>query len=117
MAGVLPVIMTFYLKERPGEAEFLEPYYAYIDDGRLRLKSGYTLASGWEEPSPLLRKEFETSGEVSSAMLYMSSLGVYEASINGEEVTTGWFNPGFKHFYYEPCVDESLEYARGSWLW
>ncbi len=84
-----------------GEAEFLEPYYAYIDDGRLRLKSGYTLASGWEEPSPLLRKEFETSGEVSSAMLYMSSLGVYEASINGEEVTTGWLNPGCSVYSFE----------------
>ncbi len=42
---------------------------------------------GWEAlPAPLMRKEFGVAGDVASATLYITALGVYEARINGARV-------------------------------
>ena len=76
------------------EGSFFSPYYTYVEDGWLRVKAGYILSSGWEIPSPMLRYEFEVGKKVDSAMLYLSSLGIYEAELNGSEVSDGWFDPG-----------------------
>lgn len=49
----------------------------------------------WDENTiqPLLRKQFSLSKEVTSARLYISGLGLYEAEINGERVGDEYFTP------------------------
>ena len=52
-------------------------------------------AAAGSKPMPLLRKEFSVTGRVERALLYVSGLGQYEASINGakagnSELTPGW---------------------------
>ncbi|MFG2960958.1 family 78 glycoside hydrolase catalytic domain [Streptomyces sp. NPDC048291] len=56
---------------------------------------------GWDgnaesdEPAPMLRREFELRGEVRSARLYATALGVYEAEINGSRVDDQILAPGW----------------------
>jgi len=49
-------------------------------------------------PSPYFRKEFELSSEVQSARLYITSLGIYEANLNGQQVGTEVFTPGWTDY-------------------
>ncbi|MBK8051520.1 MAG: alpha-L-rhamnosidase N-terminal domain-containing protein [Anaerolineales bacterium] len=65
----------------------------------------------WEEdtstsqPSPMLRTEFNVDGKVRSARLYVTSLGLYETSLNGRRVGDWQFTPGWttysKHIQYQ----------------
>ncbi|MET7896575.1 glycoside hydrolase family 78 protein [Streptomyces mirabilis] len=48
-----------------------------------------------DQPSPMLRHEFELSGPVRSARLYATALGVYEAEINGSRVGDQVLAPGW----------------------
>jgi len=47
---------------------------------------------------PLLRKDFEVSENMESATLYISGLGQYEASINGEKVGNAFLTPGWTNY-------------------
>ena len=47
---------------------------------------------------PLLRKEFEASGEIESAMLFISGLGQYEAFIIGEKIGNSFLAPGWTNY-------------------
>jgi len=64
----------------------------------------------WEEdtsrsnPSPYLRHEFELRAGIKSARLYITSLGVYEAQLNGAVVGDHVFSPGWTVY------DERLRY-------
>jgi alpha-L-rhamnosidase len=49
-------------------------------------------------PSPMFRKEFKLDKEISSARLYVSSLGLYEAEINGKRVGDLQFTPGWTSY-------------------
>jgi alpha-L-rhamnosidase len=65
-------------------------------------------------PSPFFRKEFSTGGELQSARLYITSLGIYEASINGIRVGEDVFAPGWtdydKRIHYQTYdVTNNLE--------
>lgn len=46
------------------------------------------------DPAPMFRKEFSTSGTVKDARLYITSAGNYDAYINGKPVTDSFLNPG-----------------------
>ncbi|MBQ9084127.1 MAG: family 78 glycoside hydrolase catalytic domain [Clostridia bacterium] len=46
-------------------------------------------------PSPYFRRNFSTRGGVKSAILSISSLGVYKAYINGEAVAEDFLSPGW----------------------
>ncbi len=46
----------------------------------------------------LLRKEFEVSGEIASARIYASALGLYELSLNGEAVGEELLSPGWTSY-------------------
>ena len=46
-------------------------------------------------PCPYLRREFELQGEIKSARLYFSALGVYEVYLNGEVVGDHVLAPGW----------------------
>jgi alpha-L-rhamnosidase len=64
----------------------------------------------WDEdtsrsnPSPYLRREFELRTGVKSARLYITSLGLHEAQLNGQVVGDHVFSPGWTVY------DERLRY-------
>jgi alpha-L-rhamnosidase len=49
-------------------------------------------------PAPYFRKEFSTAGNISSARLYISGLGYYEAFINGKKVGDHVLDPVKTHY-------------------
>lgn len=50
-------------------------------------------------PAPYLRKPFTLSGPVRSARLYVTALGLYECSINGQTVGEDVFAPGWTDYH------------------
>jgi alpha-L-rhamnosidase len=50
-------------------------------------------------PSPMFRKEFNLGKEIASARLYITSLGLYEAEINGKKVGDQVLTPGWTSFH------------------
>jgi alpha-L-rhamnosidase len=50
-------------------------------------------------PSPMFRKEFSLSKQIKSARLYITSLGLYEAEINGRKVGDQVLTPGWTSFH------------------
>jgi alpha-L-rhamnosidase len=54
-----------------------------------------------ENPAPLIRKEIEINKEVLSARLYISGLGYYEASLNGEKIGDAMLDPGWTQYAKE----------------
>ncbi len=53
------------------------------------------LISPAADPAPLVRKQFSLDGPVVSARLYITSRGLYRASINGRPVSDDAFAPGW----------------------
>ncbi|SFN41267.1 Alpha-L-rhamnosidase N-terminal domain-containing protein [Chitinophaga sp. YR627] len=47
---------------------------------------------------PLFRKEFSVRGKVKNALLYISGLGQYEASLNGVRLGDNFLAPGWTHY-------------------
>lgn len=47
---------------------------------------------------PLFRKEFEVGKKIKEATLYITGLGQYEASINGQKVGNSFLSPGWTNF-------------------
>lgn len=47
------------------------------------------------DPPVRLRRQFQLKGQVKSARLYVTAHGIYEAKINGRNVTDTILNPGF----------------------
>jgi len=72
--------------------------------------SAHFITLDWEEdvtrsnPAPYLRREFTLHGEIQSARLYITALGLYEAEINGQTVGDHVFAPGWTVY------DERLRY-------
>jgi len=48
-----------------------------------------------EDPAPLFRKKFNSSGKLKEARLYITGLGYYEAYLNGEKVGNEVLSPGW----------------------
>jgi len=66
-----------------------------------------------DDPAPLFRKPFEVSGAVHRARLYISALGYYRASLNGEiigdhQLDPLWTLPNKRVFYSAYDVTEML---------
>lgn len=53
---------------------------------------------GEETRSPYFRKEFNSTGTIASAYLYVTSHGLYQAFINGEKVGNDCLTPGFTSY-------------------
>lgn len=51
-----------------------------------------------EDPAPLFRKEFLVSKPISRGRLYVSGLGYYEASLNGERIGDHALDPGWTRY-------------------
>lgn len=50
-------------------------------------------------PSPYLRREFRVGDGVEQARVYVTSLGLYELSINGQRVSEDLFTPGWTAYH------------------
>ena len=57
---------------------------------------------------PLFRKEFEPTKKIESAILYISGLGQYEASINGEKIGNSFLSPGWTD-YNKTCLYNTFD--------
>jgi len=61
---------------------------------------------GWDEdatqprPGPLMRKEFSLPEKVRQARLYITALGVYEASLNGKVIGDQVMPPGWTSYHH-----------------
>lgn len=68
--------------------------------------TGRFIRPDWEEdvkvaqPGPLLRKEFILRDTVREARLYVTALGVYEASLNGSKVGDHVMAPGWTSYHH-----------------
>ncbi len=49
-------------------------------------------------PSPLFRKTFSSSKKISSATAFITSQGLYEASINGKRISDSYLTPGWTSY-------------------
>lgn len=93
-----------------GESDWSEA--VHVETGLLSPSewSAQFITPAWEEdtsqsnPAPYLRREFELRAGVKSARLYITSLGLYEAEINGNVVGDHVFSPGWTVY------DERLRY-------
>lgn len=73
--------------------------------------SAHFITPAWEDdssrsnPSPYLRREFDVTGAVQSARLYITALGVYEAHLNGQVAGDHVLAPGWtvydQHLRYQ----------------
>lgn len=50
-------------------------------------------------PAHYYRKEFSTTKKISSARVYVTSLGLYQLFINGEKVSKDLFTPGYTSYH------------------
>ncbi len=51
-----------------------------------------------EDPAPLFRKEFSVSKKIAHARLYISGIGYYQASVNGQRVGDHLLDPGWTRY-------------------
>ena len=49
-------------------------------------------------PAPYLRRAFTVDQPVTSARLYVTALGLYEARLNGRRVGDGFLTPGWTDY-------------------
>jgi hypothetical protein len=71
------------------------------------------LNANWIQPSykfskvcPLFRKDFSVERQVSSATLYITARGVYEATLNGQRVGNFIMAPGWTSYHNRLQVQE-----------
>jgi alpha-L-rhamnosidase len=72
---------------------------AWISDGSLTPQRDEDYYK--DDRMPLLRKEFVASKKISSARLYISGLGYYEAYLNGKKIGDHVLDPGFTSYKKE----------------
>ncbi len=68
----------------------------WLNDGKSNPKSNEEYYQ--EDPEPLFRKEFSLPKKVSQARLFISGLGYYEASLNGERIGDHVLDPGWTRY-------------------
>jgi alpha-L-rhamnosidase len=57
-----------------------------------------TPTDGKVGPTPMFAKQFDVNGEIKSARLYITSHGLYEATLNGKRVGDELFTPGWTSY-------------------
>ncbi|MFC3198854.1 glycoside hydrolase family 78 protein [Parapedobacter deserti] len=50
-------------------------------------------------PAPMFRKTFSAPGPVKQARLYITSQGLYEAQLNGQQIGEAYFTPGWTSYH------------------
>lgn len=51
------------------------------------------------QPCPLFRKDFKIEDKIKAARLYISALGLYELTLNGDRVGDYYFTPGWTSYH------------------
>ena len=85
------------------KAKWIEP--GYTEDEKLR-------------PSPYFRKQFTAEKKISSATVYITAHGLYEAQLNGKKIGDAFLTPGWtsynKRLQYQ--VYNVTEYNLYGWV-
>lgn len=82
-------------EEFEGDENIFSPYHVAVREGRLMVGSGLMLTKGTDQPAPFFRREFQVQDkEIESARVYLTALGSFALSVNGERVSENYFDPG-----------------------
>lgn len=81
------------------ESTIFAPYHIVIENGRCKVGSGLMLSGGvcgrMEDPAPVFERTLELEEkEIGRARLYLTALGSYEVSLDGQKVTDNFMDPG-----------------------
>lgn len=79
------------------EETIFSPYYAAVEEGRLKIGSGMLLTKYpyYNGSAPLFYREFALEDkEIDRARIYMTALGSFELICNGQAVSNDYFAPG-----------------------
>lgn len=81
------------------ESTIFAPYHIVIENGRCKVGSGLMLSGGvcgrMEDPAPVFERTLELEEkEIDHARLYLTALGSYEVSLDGQKVTDNFLDPG-----------------------
>jgi alpha-L-rhamnosidase len=68
----------------------------WLEDGKKKPARGEDFYK--DDPAPLFRKEFSVRGPITRARLYITGLGYYEASLNGNRIGDHVLDPGWTKF-------------------
>lgn len=98
------------------EPNFWETGFLKAEDWKAKWIQNKASAQNESGPVPMFRKDFLLKGNVNKARLYITSLGLYEAYINGERIGEAYFTPGWTSFHNQlqyQVYDISSELKRG----
>ena len=93
-----------YKDDFEDEETIFSPYYAAIEEGRLKIGSGLLLTKYryYNGSAPLFYREFSLENkEIDRARIYMTALGSFELICNGRAVSDDYFAPGKLAFNQE----------------
>ena len=77
------------------ESTIFAPYHIVIENGRCKVGSGLMLSGEVEDPAPVFERMLELEEkEIDHARLYLTALGSYEVSLDGQKVTNNFMDPG-----------------------
>ena len=77
------------------EDTIFAPYHIVIEDGRCKVGSGLMLSGAMEDPAPVFSRKFKLENkEINHASLYLTALGNFEVSMDGQAVSEDFLDPG-----------------------
>ena len=77
------------------ESTIFDPYYIVIKEERCKVGSGLVLSGTMGDPAPVFNRNFELEEkEIDHARLYLTALGAYDVTIDGQSVTDHFMDPG-----------------------
>ncbi len=84
-----------YEEDFSQETTIFSPYHVTVEKGRLKAGSGLMLTPFYEAPAPYFRREFVLQDKpIASARMYLTALGSFALSVNGQRVHDDYFSPG-----------------------
>ena len=84
-----------YEEDFDREDTIFAPYHIVIEDGRCKVGSGLMLSGAMEDPAPVFCMEFNLGNkEIDHARLYLTALGNFEVSMDGQAVSEDFMDPG-----------------------
>lgn len=84
-----------YEEDFDREDTIFAPYHIVIEDGRCKVGSGLMLSGAMEDPAPVFSRNFKLENkEINHARLYLTALGNFEVSMDGQAVSEDFLDPG-----------------------
>ena len=84
-----------YEEKFEGESTIFAPYQVTVENGCCKVGSGLMLSGEMEDPAPVFERTLELEEkEIDHARLYLTALGSYEVSLDGQAVTDNFMDPG-----------------------